>query len=378
MNNYIAQAVSANGIGAFLLVSLLLNYGRKHQDAGESNKLFKWMLITNLMQCIVEPVTLIIDGKMFAGAIEIATLLNAFLYMNNIIFSVLWAFYADAKVRRGKPGNRTVRILMLIPAAVIVTAAMVNLLTPVFFRITQDNVYERTWGFIPAYVLTYFYLLMGTLTIYLHRKKTEQYNFMPVFTFLFPVLTASVIQFLVPGISLIWVGAAIGLTSAYMSLLDESALTDRLSGLFSRHYFNMYLSRLPSRFKEGKPLVGMMLDVDDFKRINDAHGHLTGDDAIMAVGHILRRAIEADHMIFRYAGDEFVVIMPLERESDVNNIVARIHNESEHFNLTQQKPYKIRFSVGYTFLRAGDDPNAFVARMDEEMYRNKKKNKENV
>ncbi len=98
--NYIVQAICTNGVSAVLLFSLILNYARKHHEKNKENKLFLAMLSVNLMQCVIETITIIIDGKMFSGAISLATILNAALFANNIIFALLWSLYADAKVSR--------------------------------------------------------------------------------------------------------------------------------------------------------------------------------------------------------------------------------------------------------------------------------------
>ncbi len=374
---YVLQAICTNGCASVLLITLLLNYGRKHNNRNKESTLFVVMLISNLFQCIVETITVIIDGEMFAGAIPLATALNAFLFMNNIVFAYLWFLYADVKINYGSRRKNAWEKLTFIPALFIVICSVINLFTPVFFKITDRNLYERVGVYLLAYVVTYGYLIAGTANIYIHRKRREKFTFLPVFTFLLPVCLASVIQYCVQGVSLMWAGAAIGLSSAYMSLLEEGALTDKLSGVFSRHYLNQYLNYLPSKAKDSKYLLGIMLDVDDFKSINDTFGHLIGDDAISASGHVLRKALPVDRTIFRYAGDEFVVILPINDMAEVDGIIKRIHEETEKYQLKYEKPYHLHFSLGYTAYIAGENPNAFVARMDAEMYKNKKSNKVN-
>ncbi len=373
--DFVVQAVCSNGCAAVLLITLLLNYGRKHNAKEDSFGLFIWMIVSNLLQCVVETATVVIDGRLFSGAVSLATVLNAFLFANTSFFSWMWALYADAKIRYDKPTKTVWTYLQSLPALFIVGCSVHNLFTPVFFRITQENIYQRMGIYLVAYGVTYFYLIMGTVKIYIHRKRAEKFTFLPVFTFLLPVCLASVVQYLVPGISLMWAGSAVGLASAYMSLLDESASTDKLSGLFSRQYLNRFLNTLPTRVRDTRHLVGIMLDVDDFKAINDTYGHLMGDNAIAGAGYILRKAIPGRRMIFRYAGDEFVVILPLEDLTELTPIIERIHMETAHYLEKHEQPYRLHFSVGYTAYVPGENPNEFLARMDTEMYKNKKANR---
>ncbi len=369
---YVLQAICTNGCASVLLITLLLNYGRKHNNRNKESTLFVVMLISNLFQCIVETITVIIDGEMFAGAIPLATALNAFLFMNNIVFAYLWFLYADVKINYGNRRKHAWEKLTFIPALLIVICSVINLFTPVFFKITDQNLYERVGIYLLAYVVTYGYLIAGTANIYIHRKRREKFTFLPVFTFLLPVCLASVIQYCVQGVSLMWAGAAVGLSSAYMSLLEEGALTDKLSGLFLRHYLNQFLTTLPNKAKEANYLLGIMLDVDDFKAINDNFGHLVGDDAIAGTGHILRKALPENRFVFRYAGDEFVVITPIDDLSEIDPIIAKIHSEAERYGKKHEKPYDLHFSIGYTTYIAGENPNTFLDRMDSEMYKVKK------
>ncbi len=374
--NFILQAVSCNGCAVVLLITLLLNYRRKHGAQTEEARLFVRMIISNLMQCLVETVTIIIDGKLFPGAIPLAKVLNAFLFMNNINFSLMWALYAEEKMGVHKKKGKTLwDRVKLVPAVLIVLGSVLNLFTPVFFRITEENVYQRVGIYFLAFFATYFYLGVGIVTIYVNRRLTEKSLFLPAFTFLFPVCLASVVQVAFPGVSLLWSGAAIGLASAYMNLLDESAFTDKLSGLFSRHYLNQYLSTLSERSRYSFSILGIMIDVDDFKSINDQFGHLMGDNAIAAVGKILKSAIPDNRHIFRYAGDEFVIIMPVEHPEDAQSILDRIRTETEHFNKTGSRPYRLSLSMGYTIYVHGENPNAFLDRMDAKMYQEKRLHK---
>ncbi len=369
--NYTVQALCTNGAAAVLLVVLLLNYARKRNKKQDEFMLYAVMIFFNLMQCIIEPITVLIDGQMFFGAVTVAKLLNAWLFINTTIFAYLWSLYAGVKVRYGKKRRTVWNYLQALPALGIAVCSVINIFTPMFFEITEENLYVRVGIYPVSYIVTYFYLVLGTVLIYVHRKRVEKFTFLPVVTFLLPVCLASIIQYMLPGISLLWAGSAIGLCSAYISLLDERASTDELSGLFSRHYLNQWLATLHSRARESRYLLGIMLDVDDFKLINDRYGHLAGDGAIMAVGQILRAAITEKRTIFRYAGDEFVIIMPIDAFAEIDPILEKIQNETEKYIRKHDLPYRLHLSAGCTVYNPGEAPNAFIDRMDEQMYKNK-------
>jgi len=93
--------------------------------------------------------------------------------------------------------------------------------------------------------------------------------------------------------------------------LREQAIRDALTGLFNRGYLDETLSRELHRCqRNGQPLALAMLDLDHFKRFNDAHGHRAGDNVLRAVGELLNRSLRGGDIACRYGGEELTVVMP--------------------------------------------------------------------
>jgi diguanylate cyclase (GGDEF)-like protein len=92
---------------------------------------------------------------------------------------------------------------------------------------------------------------------------------------------------------------------------EQGALVDELTGLYNRRYFNDAISREVERFKRfGQRFSLLMLDVDHFKRFNDAFGHTAGDDALKTVADVLRHTARSFDHVVRYGGEEFALILP--------------------------------------------------------------------
>jgi diguanylate cyclase (GGDEF)-like protein len=110
------------------------------------------------------------------------------------------------------------------------------------------------------------------------------------------------------------------LEARFQVKLAEGALQDPLTGLYNRRHFEERLgSELAACQRHGRPLSLLMCDVDHFKRINDEHGHLAGDETLKMVAFVLRGAVRKEDVLARYGGEEFVVIA---RETGIDGAEA--------------------------------------------------------
>lgn len=114
---------------------------------------------------------------------------------------------------------------------------------------------------------------------------------------------------------------AIGLDNAILHRHVHSlSITDALTGLYNRRFLNELMDKkwsVASRHK--KPLAVMMGDIDNFKSINDTHGHASGDEVLRLMGQVIKGAIRKEDLGSRYGGEEFVVVMD---DTSANNAVA--------------------------------------------------------
>ena len=109
----------------------------------------------------------------------------------------------------------------------------------------------------------------------------------------------------------------------FVRQLTHLSMTDSLTGLYNHRFFLKSLDRELERSKRyRKPLCLFMIDIDDFKTYNDTYGHLEGDQLLKAFAGILNTNLRAVDIICRYAGDEFVVILP-ETDLTESMIVAK-------------------------------------------------------
>lgn len=166
--------------------------------------------------------------------------------------------------------------------------------------------------------------------------------------------------------------AAIAIEKAYfLGALKRMASVDALTGVFNRGEFHRLVSRELERARRyNLPLACLMADVDDFKHINDAYGHLAGDAVLQSVAEILTNSTRKCDSVCRYGGDEFVVIMPNTSREQAREARARILDALDARNAKAAVPFRI--SIGL-HCALGDERDDFLQVLDQDLYREKEK-----
>lgn len=163
----------------------------------------------------------------------------------------------------------------------------------------------------------------------------------------------------------------------YITMQNKRVMTDSLTGVNNRRELDAYLERRGRQ--QGQNEWGMlMIDVDDFKQINDSIGHKLGDDALWNVADILRTKFASDGcFVARYGGDEFVVCGEWNSMGEMEHIRAGIEKCVERFNNEKVRPYKLSLSVGIAlWSECGCDVTAVLEAADKDMYEQKQMHKE--
>ena len=159
--------------------------------------------------------------------------------------------------------------------------------------------------------------------------------------------------------------------------LKKLAATDQLTGAFTRLKFEEIVKREIERAKRyGAPLSLIMFDIDDFKTINDTHGHIVGDQVLRAVADSIRKYIRNVDSFVRWGGEEFIIISS---ESALNNAYALAERLRKSIgNQTFKQVGEVTVSFGVTEFRKSDDEDTFFRRADEALYTAKGKGKNRV
>lgn len=160
--------------------------------------------------------------------------------------------------------------------------------------------------------------------------------------------------------------------------LTEKAMVDALTGIYNRHYLDEAGRRIFHGFvRKGMPFSVVMLDIDEFKQINDTHGHDGGDTALLWFSGLLNRVMRLQDVAGRFGGDEFLVIMPDTEKEQALQAVRRLQKALPRDKDAPEYCRGMRVSMGLAQVRVSDrDFNDVVRRADEDLYEAKRKGRQ--
>jgi len=155
---------------------------------------------------------------------------------------------------------------------------------------------------------------------------------------------------------------------------------DQLTGALNRRGLDEAFDREATRAdRSHTPVCVALLDIDNFKRLNDTRGHQAGDQALVHLSHVVKEALRPSDMVARYGGEEFIIVLPGIGIVEAAATVERLQRElTKQFFMHDNERILITFSAGVA-LRAPQEPqDDVIGRADKAMYQAKKTGKNRV
>ncbi|MEN4052438.1 MULTISPECIES: GGDEF domain-containing protein [Sulfurimonas] len=165
------------------------------------------------------------------------------------------------------------------------------------------------------------------------------------------------------------------LTHQIKELEDDSNL-DALTKVFNRRALERYLKKIMQKGSLKHELYLLILDIDDFKSVNDMYGHIVGDKVLIFIANLLRSTLRDGDKIFRYGGEEFVIILNRITKEKCQEITQRILQTISTSKLIyKDNSVNVTTSIGVTKYIEGDTPDSLIDRADKALYHSKERGK---
>ncbi|MBI3529281.1 MAG: diguanylate cyclase [Betaproteobacteria bacterium] len=162
--------------------------------------------------------------------------------------------------------------------------------------------------------------------------------------------------------------------------LTERAREDQLTGTLNRRGLDEAFKREAARAdRQSSPMCVALLDIDNFKKLNDTLGHQAGDEALMHIVQVIKEHLRPADALARYGGEEFVILLPDSDVSEAMDVMARLQRElTKRFFLHNNEKLLITFSCGVSQRSSSEDLEPAVSRADRALYQAKRSGKNRV
>ncbi|MGD9600298.1 MAG: GGDEF domain-containing protein [Gammaproteobacteria bacterium] len=158
------------------------------------------------------------------------------------------------------------------------------------------------------------------------------------------------------------------------------ATTDALTGLLNRRSLSDLMAQEIARFRRnGRAFSVVLGDIDDFKRLNDAHGHQAGDAALVAVAGRLHEAVRTQDRVARWGGEEFLVFLPETGIAEAETVAERIRHALNARPVAHgERAFPVRMTFGVAEIAQGQSLDEVLVRADRALYAGKRAGKDRI
>ncbi len=330
-----------------------------------SKLLLEVVILLSIIGIILEPLTWIFDGAVFDGAYFLEYSTNFLVILIAPLMGGFMMSYVDYYLFRDR--DRIVKkLIYFYPTLVMLILLIINMFFPIFFSVDPlDNSYhgaDLSW--IQNVVLALMYLYMFYFLLK-NRKKTFSYIVNIFIFFMMLPLIGVAVQTFSSRLYFSWTAMALAVLVIYIYMETTTGERDYLTKLYSRQSYEKYIYQL---IEIKKPFEILLIDLDNFKIVNDQFGHLVGDQVLVEFANILVEVLYPNKIVSRLAGDEFMAV--IENEINIEKVIKLIYEklgESEETYLRD-----LRFSYGCQRFHEGMTTDELYTKVDDIMYKNKR------
>jgi len=345
---------------------------------------FFWMLRASFVLCFADLLRYMLDGTGSLFLLPLLRLANSLFFVGLAMIPFFWFLYMKAALYPAHLRSYWRMTIYSLPILLMLFLGIASLFfDQLLFSLDSQHTYMRgQWHFVQA-VVSYIYTLAAGILPFLAAVRERSYirrrnAFLLASFVIFPILggvlqTLYRVPTIIPAIT-------VALFYAFAVLQENRISIDPLTKLNNRYQLYQYLSDSILSCGKDRPLILIMLDVDDFKQINDVYGHVAGDQALCCIAHQLRYAVGRKNCFLgRYGGDEFLIVCNKMDLSAVQSLIRDIQQRVRACNEQRNKLYTLSLSIGYAvYEETFSSMQEFIAAADRGMYEEKKGQKQLV
>lgn len=383
MNNFFIHYTEANIvciiIFLILLVHDLLGIDRQEKQIKYDNALISFIfyfavdsLWSALVSNTIKPTRFLVVLDMFL------------LYLGMVFITYFWLEYALSVEQYEKRNDPRFRLLLMTPFIISTLILLITYFVNPGFLI--NDAFEVQDGF-NYFLVTAPYINLAAVLYYSVRKAISEENpvekrkFLLIGLFPLMVVIGGLIEtFFVPYEPFFAYSSTILMLVFFIQMIQRQISADPLTGLNNRGQLLRYTSQKSNMRKDNRLTYVVMIDINDFKSINDTYGHAQGDKSLIILADSFKKVINHHNFpvfLARYGGDEFIMIVHPTRESELLPLIDDIRSELRKQCIENNIGFIFTVGIGYDQLK--EEPDTFqkcLQRADKKLYLNKRQVKQ--
>lgn len=253
---------------------------------------------------------------------------------------------------------------------------LVFYIDPTTYAYSRGTLYNGIFWWVTSSI-SYVYFLGSIIVLIMFKKNVNKFIWWGILASYLFTVGCNLLEVAYPGLETTWPGASLTMLWVFLIIILQNVQYDSLTGLNNRKQLEDYLYdiALSRSTRRHKYIIGVMLDLNDFKQINDNYGHKVGDQALKEAADILKESTSMEDFVSRYAGDEFVIIISTNDLKAADKLQARIETNEKAFNSSLSRLYQLHFAFGSVLLQRDKkiDVPTFLDLIDEKMYEDKRR-----
>jgi diguanylate cyclase (GGDEF)-like protein len=371
--------IQKNLISSVVLVILFFSLIRQLNWKNYINKVFFYLIGLNFSLLLLDTIIILLNGNDgLVASIILHTVVGVYFVLPPM-FALLWLYYVDTTIFNNR--KRLVK-LSIIPGIMFVVNfvfVIASYFSDLIFNINESNLYTLGSHYYISVIAPFLIMILANYDIIKNKEHIRKKEFGPLLLFSIPPIIAALILVAFKDVNIVLSSLVISHLLIYIYVQSRITSTDFLTGLFNRREYETIIRDLSYMKQKNLTVSGIMVDINDFKNINDVYGHRIGDEILVHVSKLLKSTIRSQDYVFRIGGDEFVIVIISDKKDVVNEIMNRIEHVVHDFNKQSPYDFSISLSLGkgiydeHTYV----DLPSFFEHLDLMMYDDKKYFKKN-
>lgn len=338
--------------GCIIIMLLILRVHLRSLDNGAPARVFAGLVCAMLAYSVFDMLCGLIENGAMPTNQFVSSVLNVGFFWTGSLTSYLAFAYGEYELRRPWIMNDKTRLIGKLPLYITLVLTVLTLKYRYFYYIDEQGNYIKGPYYVFVMVCGYGYIaIIGIVMLcllrqkryYIYRKKIRT-----LASFMVYPLVAGLIQSMHTGISLICMGSTIAVIQVFIDMQETRITMDTLTNMNNRERLMQALES--SLAKTGQQVYFLMMNLDNFRDINDKYGRLEGDSAIVDFAELLKRVGSGYNCVLaRYGGDEFAALLLPEENNDdyVLNFKTELRRAIGDYNVSSGKPYILSISTGW-------------------------------